>query len=90
MLVYEAVNQYQTQAENLKQINQELNQLRATMRQQHKHLTLLLIGGLLIITASISLSIYQEAFLDINRNWLELILGSVGSIMLLLAWIKSS
>ena len=89
MLVYETINQYQTQADNLKQINQELHQLRTAMQQQHKHLTLLLIGGLLIITASISLSIHQEAFLDIDSNWLELILGSVGGIMLLLAWIKN-
>ena len=89
MLVYEAVNQHQAQAENLKQINQELNQLRATIQQRHKHLTLLLIGGLLIITASISLSIHQEAFLDISRNWLELMLGGIGSVMLLLAWLKN-
>lgn len=89
MLIYEAVNQYQTQADNFKQINHELNQLRADMQQRHKRLTLLLIGGWLIITASISLSIHKETFLDINRNWLELVLGSVGGIMLLIAWIKN-
>jgi ubiquinone biosynthesis protein len=89
MLVYEAVNQHQTQAEHLNQINRELKQLRADMQQRHKHITLLLIGGLLVITASISLSIHNETFLDINRNWIELMLGSVGSIMLLLAWITA-
>ena len=89
MLIYEAVNQHQTQAERLKQINRELNQLRTDMQQRHKQTTLLLIGGLFVITASISLSIHNEAFLDINNNWIEMILGSVGSIMLLLAWITA-
>jgi ubiquinone biosynthesis protein len=89
MLIYEAVNQYQTQADNFKQINHELNQLRTDMQQRHKRLTLILTGGWLIITASISLSIHKEAFLDINRNWLELVLGSVGGIMLLIAWLKN-
>jgi ubiquinone biosynthesis protein len=89
MLIYEAVSQHQTQAEHLNQINRELKQLRADMQQRHKHITLLLIGGLLVITASISLSIHNETFLDINRNWIELMLGSVGSIMLLLAWITA-
>ncbi|HEC85478.1 MAG TPA: ubiquinone biosynthesis regulatory protein kinase UbiB [Thioploca sp.] len=88
MLVHENLVKRQADSEQLKRLNHELSDLRQEMQQQHKRTMLVLIGSALIMSSSIIMSLKTWSFLNINMLLLGVVLGGIGSLMLLLAWGK--
>jgi ubiquinone biosynthesis protein len=86
MLMHDALLQHRQQTEQLKRLHREITNLHQDTQRQARGLTTLLIGCTFIISASILLTAtYGESF-NLKMHWLETILGSVGSLMLLWAW----
>jgi ubiquinone biosynthesis protein len=88
MLVHEALSQQQVNAEQLKRLNTEVTHLRQDMDRWRERLLLVLIGCALIISAALILSFKTWAIFNLNMLLLGVILGGMGSVMLLLAWDK--
>jgi ubiquinone biosynthesis protein len=85
MLVHETLTQHQANSERLKQLNEEVTQLRQDMQRGRERLGLILVGCTLIISASMILSLKTWAIFNLNMLVLGVVLGSMGSVMLLLA-----
>ena len=88
MLIHETLTQRQADSGRLKQLNKEVTQLRQDMRHWRERLALILVGCALIISASIILSLKTWAIFNLNMLLLGVVLGSMGSVMLLLALSK--
>jgi ubiquinone biosynthesis protein len=85
MLVHETLTQHQANSERLKQLNEEVTQLRQDMQRGRERLGLILVGCTLIVSASMILSLKTWAIFNLNMLVLGVVLGSMGSVMLLLA-----
>ncbi len=88
MLVHEALMQHQTDSTHLKRLNHELEQLREETTRWHERIMLILIGCAFIISASIILGLKTWSVFNLGILPLGVILGSVGSIILLWVWSK--
>jgi len=86
MLVHEALVRHQTNFEHIKHIERDLTRLTQEMQQWHKRIKLALVGGTLIISSSLILSLKTGVLFNFNMLWLGIMLGGIGSVMLLLAW----
>lgn len=88
MLVHEALVQRQANSEHIKHLDKQLTRLTNEMQQSHKRLKLVLVGSAFVISSSLFISLNVETFFNLNTLWLGIVLGGVGSVMLLLAWNK--
>ncbi|OUD12271.1 ubiquinone biosynthesis regulatory protein kinase UbiB [Thioflexithrix psekupsensis] len=86
MLVHEALSERQQQQHQLKQLRQEMQHLRRDLKQQHERATLATIGSALLICASIILAL--ETRLVWNLPALGTLLGLIGAILLVIAWLS--
>jgi ubiquinone biosynthesis protein len=88
MLVHETLRQHQIQTEQLKRLNREVHELHQEIQQREQRVVLLAIGGILVLCAAILLTVKTWIAFDFHMHWLEIFLGSIGGLMLLLAWSK--
>jgi len=88
MLVHETLRQHQIQTEQLKRLNREVHELHLEIQEREQRVILLAIGGILVLCAAILLTVKTWIAFDFNMHWLEIFLGSIGGLMLLLAWSK--
>jgi uncharacterized membrane protein len=88
MLVHETLHQHQIQTEQLKRLNREVHELHQEIQQREQRVVLLAIGGILVLCAAILLTVKSWIAFDFHMHWLEIFLGSIGGLMLLLAWSK--
>jgi ubiquinone biosynthesis protein len=86
MLLHESLQGQQREQVQLKQLRQEMQQLRQDMKVQHERSTLIVSGSALLICASIILSL--ESRLLWNMPTIGTLLGLVGAVLLLLAWLS--
>jgi len=86
MLVHETLVQRQAQSVHIKRLDHQLTRLTREMQQWHKRLMLILVGSAFFISSSLFISLNVETFFNLNTLLLGIILGGVGSIMLLFAW----
>ena len=89
MLVHEALMQHQTDSAHLKRLNNELEQMRVETKHWHDKIMLILIGCAFIISASIILGLTTWSPFNLDIPTFGILLGSVGSILLLLVWSKN-
>jgi len=88
LLIHEALNQQTLEAKQVKQIKQEIVQLRQEVQHQNDRLALILISCTLIVSASIILALKTWLISSVETLLLGLFLGIAGSILLLFAWFK--
>ncbi|MDY6991594.1 MAG: ubiquinone biosynthesis regulatory protein kinase UbiB [Pseudomonadota bacterium] len=88
LLIHEALNQQTLEAKQVKQIKQEIVQLRQEVQHQNDKLALILISCTLIVSASIILALKTWLISSVETLLLGLFLGIAGSVLLLFAWFK--
>ncbi|RKZ40252.1 MAG: ubiquinone biosynthesis regulatory protein kinase UbiB, partial [Gammaproteobacteria bacterium] len=86
MLIHETLVQHQEDSAHIKRISQEISQLRKEMHLWHERFIHILVGSALIISSSIIISLKIYGFFNMNMLILGVILGTIGSTLLLLAW----
>lgn len=89
MLIHESLVQRRAELDHLKRLDQELVSLTKEMRLWHERIMLVIIGSALIISASIILALKTWSIFNWNILLLSIVLGGMGSVMLLLAWSKT-
>jgi ubiquinone biosynthesis protein len=85
MLIHEMLVQQQEESAHIKRISHELNLLRKETQRWYERLLWIIIGSALIISSSIIMSLKIYGFFNMNMLILGIVLGTIGSIMLLLA-----
>ncbi|MCK5522106.1 MAG: ubiquinone biosynthesis regulatory protein kinase UbiB [Thiomargarita sp.] len=85
MLIHEMLVQRQEESAHIKRISHELSLLRKETQRWYERLLWILIGSALIISSSIIISLKIYGFFNLNMLILGIVLGTIGSIMLLLA-----
>ncbi|MBE9561497.1 MAG: ubiquinone biosynthesis regulatory protein kinase UbiB, partial [Proteobacteria bacterium] len=88
MLVHETLIQHQTDSAHLKRLNHELQQMREETKQWHERIILILVGCAFVISASIILGLKTWSVFNLGILPLGIMLGSIGSIILLWVLIK--
>ena len=88
MLIHETLVQHQEDSAHIKNISQELSQLRQEVHQWHERFIHILVGSALIISSSIIMSLKIYGFFNMNMLMLGIVLGTIGSTLLLVAWGK--
>jgi len=86
LLLHDALLQQQIESAQLKRLNRELLNLRLDLQNQHRHSSWILSGGLLLLCASIISSLNVELSWNIPLS--AVFLGSIGSFLLLMAWMR--
>lgn len=86
MLVHEALMERKQEHVQLKHLSQEMLQLRRELKQQHERNTFIITGSALLICASIILSLETRVLW--NLPTLGTLLGLIGVVLLLLAWLS--
>jgi len=85
MLIHEVLAQRKEDSAHIKRLTHELTLLRQETKQWYERLILTLGGGTLLISSSLIISLNIHGFFNTNLLLLGIILGTMGSIMLLLA-----
>jgi hypothetical protein len=76
--------QQQEESAHIKRISHELSLLRKETQRWYERLLWIIIGSALIISSSIIMSLKIYGFFNMNMLILGIVLGTIGSIMLLL------
>jgi ubiquinone biosynthesis protein len=84
MLIHEMLVQQQEESAHIKRISHELSLLRKETQRWYERLLWIIIGSALIISSSIIMSLKIYGFFNMNMLILGIVLGTIGSIMLLL------
>lgn len=85
MLIHEVLVQRKEDSVHIKRLTHELTLLRQETQRWYERLILTLGGGTLLISSSLIISLNIHGFFNMNLLLLGIILGTMGSIMLLLA-----